>query len=138
MSEDIEVTALGAAMEDARLEKGMRWSQVAREVGMTPQNLLRIRKGEITVTTLAARGIERVFDWPQGRVEALESAGSPLPDPATFNPMTASVDDLARVIAAMIDSERYSDEEIAATIRDLRTRRASNGAQARGREARES
>jgi transcriptional regulator with XRE-family HTH domain len=135
MSDDIAVTPLGAAMEDARLELGLRWSQVARQVGMTPQNLLRIRKGDIAVTPLAARGIERVFGWPQGRVEALESNATAEPDPATVDAGTAAVEEVARVIAAMIDSDQYTDAEIAATIRAMRQQRAAHRTQPNGRRA---
>lgn len=127
MSDDVEVTPLGAAMDDARLELGLRWSQVAKNVGMTPQNLLRIRKGEIAVTPLAGRSIELTFNWPRGRVEELEAQRTRLPDPAQFD--DTPVEDVARVIAAMIDGNRYSDQQIADTIRSIRERRSTNSAQ---------
>lgn len=127
MGEDLEVTPLGAAMDDARLELGLRWSQVAKQVGMTPQNLLRIRKGDIAVTPLAGRSIELAFDWPRGRVEALEAQRTQPPDPAQFD--GAPTEDIARTIAAMIDSNQYSDQQIADVIRAIRDRRSAHHAQ---------
>jgi hypothetical protein len=127
MSDDVEVTPLGAAMDDARLELGLRWSQVAKGAGMTPQNLLRIRKGEIAVTPLAGRSIELTLNWPRGRVEELEEQRTQLPDPAQFD--NTPVEEVARAIAAMIDSDRYSDQQIADTIRAIRQRRSIHPAQ---------
>lgn len=124
---DPDDTRLGAAMNDSRVDMGLRWSEVARRAGMSPQNLLRIRKGEIAVTELSARSIERVFDWPQGRVKALlDDSGSPLPDPESFDPATAPVEDLAKIIAAMLDSGNYSDEQVARAIVRARELRSSN------------
>jgi transcriptional regulator with XRE-family HTH domain len=61
---------LDAWMEDRRRELRVRWSEVARRAGMSPQNLLRIRKGQISISWDAADGIEDALLWDRGSVEA--------------------------------------------------------------------
>lgn len=55
------------------------WSEVARRADMTPQNLLRIRQGDITVTSKAATGIDDALLWEDGSVFAILAGGEPTP-----------------------------------------------------------
>lgn len=57
-------------MDERRLELRLTWRQVARKAGMSTQNLLRIRKGEISISWNAADGIEDALRWPRGSIEA--------------------------------------------------------------------
>lgn len=59
----------------------MRWKQVADVAGMTYSHMHKIRRGQTPVTDLAARGIERALDWPQGRVGEIRRP-EPKGDPA--------------------------------------------------------
>lgn len=69
---------LTAAMERDRKRLGLEWTDVARLAGMTPQNLLRIRNGEIkSLSDNAKRGIETAFRWPEGSVDKILMGGEP-------------------------------------------------------------
>lgn len=62
-------------MDERRLELRLTWRQVARNAGMSTQNLLRIRKAEISISWNAADGIEDALRWPRGSVEAAVTRG---------------------------------------------------------------
>lgn len=83
-------------MTERAEEKRLRWTDVARGAGMSVQNLLRIRKGEIAVTPYAAVGLEQVLDWPKGYIRDLlgDESGAPPSKP----------DDLDRLV-----NERYEE-----------------------------
>lgn len=66
---------LADKMNQRRLHLGIRWVEVARRAGMSPQNLSRIRRGEISLTEDAAAGIERALRFVAGSV----SKGNPVP-----------------------------------------------------------
>lgn len=61
---------LDAWMDGRRRELRIMWAEVARRAGMSPQNLLRIRKGQISISWDAAAGIESALRWVAGSVEA--------------------------------------------------------------------
>lgn len=62
-------------MEARRKELRIRWTEVARRAGMSPQNLLRIRKGLIAVSWEAAKGIDYAMEWAAGSVESFVERG---------------------------------------------------------------
>ncbi|GAA0637935.1 hypothetical protein GCM10010174_69700 [Kutzneria viridogrisea] len=64
---DLARERLALAMNDRRLELGLYWTDVAKRAGMTAQNLLRIRNGEIGLTPLSKRAIDRAMSWEPGR-----------------------------------------------------------------------
>jgi transcriptional regulator with XRE-family HTH domain len=66
---------LADQLNKRRLQLGIRWVEVARRAGMTPQNLSRIRRGEISLTRDAAAGIERALQFAEGSV----ADGNPVP-----------------------------------------------------------
>lgn len=70
---------LAALMNKRRLQLGMRWREVAQRAGMTEQNLIKIRKGTISVTEDAAAGIERALRWQPGSVFAILAGDDPVP-----------------------------------------------------------
>lgn len=57
-------------MDQRRQELRLRWAQVAELAGMTTPNLLRIRKGQISISWGAADRIEDALHWERGSVEA--------------------------------------------------------------------
>lgn len=57
----------------------LSWREVARLAGMTEQNLLRIRQGDITVTDQAATGIDHALKWRDG-VRAALNGDTPTPE----------------------------------------------------------
>lgn len=68
---------LAGEMDARRLELGLRWSGVARQMRMSVQNLARIRNGEIAVTKDAAAAIERALRWTTGSVQRALDGGRP-------------------------------------------------------------
>lgn len=58
-------------MNERRRELRIKWTEVARRAGMTPQNLLRIRKGQISISWDAADGIDDALQWERGGVQAI-------------------------------------------------------------------
>jgi hypothetical protein len=57
-------------MNERRKELRAKWVEVARRAGMSPQHLVRIRKGRVAISWDAADGIERALRWERGSVEA--------------------------------------------------------------------
>lgn len=74
---------LDAAMDEQRLELGLRWNQVAERAGMTYGNLHKIRKGDTALTGLAKAGIERALEWPRGHIDKLLNGSEDTGDPLT-------------------------------------------------------
>jgi hypothetical protein len=70
---------LADEMDVRRIELGLRWTEVARTMPMSVQNLARIRNGEITVTREAAAAIERALRWQAGSVRQVLAGGEPTP-----------------------------------------------------------
>lgn len=66
---------LGKWMETRRRDLRVKWTQVAPRAGMSVQNLLRIRKGQISITWDAATGIDDALRWERGSVEAAVTEG---------------------------------------------------------------
>lgn len=100
---------LAQAMDGRRIELGMRWTGVARAMGMSVQNLARIRDGKIAVTKEATAAIERALHWGTGSVEAVLADGSPTPlrvptptrqEQARSIVLAATRDDLVRMANA--------------------------------------
>jgi hypothetical protein len=85
MGQDPEPASIDFATElDVRARQlRLRWTQIASVAGMSVQNLLRIRKGEIALTDWAASGIDKALQWPDGFTKRIET------DP-TFRPATES------------------------------------------------
>lgn len=68
---------LSERMEDRRKELRLKWTQVGRRGGMSPQNLLRIRNGVISITEDAADSVEDGLFWARGSVQAILDGGEP-------------------------------------------------------------
>lgn len=79
-------------MNEYRLMLRMKWIEVARRARMSPQNLVRIRKGQISISWDAADGIEDAFQWERGSVEAAVNHGRP-PVPRSTPTASAATDD---------------------------------------------
>jgi hypothetical protein len=62
-------------MNERRQQLRLRWSQVAELAGMGTPNLLRIRKGQISISWDAADGIEDALEWERGSVRAAVDLG---------------------------------------------------------------
>jgi hypothetical protein len=69
-------------MAARRVELRRPWREIAAAAGMSEQNLLRIRQGDITVTEQAARGIDTALNWEPGSVLAILDDGEPTPKDA--------------------------------------------------------
>lgn len=85
---------LDVLMDRRRLDRVMRWKDVATEVGVTQQTLLEARKGKVR-SDLTAAGIERFMEWAPGSVRAVLEGRNPTPLPAEAEagagPLAASV-----------------------------------------------
>lgn len=110
---------LAGEMEARRRELRVNWTEVARRAGMSPQNLLRIRNGEISVTDDAADGIDEALYWEQGSVAAVLAGRGPTPldipvrtrrrRRTPLDPLTSSPED---IIAFLDEVRRYQGEEV--------------------------
>lgn len=99
---------LEQAMNVQRTRLGLRWTQVARSAGMTVQNLLRIRKGQIALTDLAARGIERALQWPEFYIDEhlqVPSSGEHPDEAAAERDLRDVLADLSRVLKRIRERE---------------------------------
>lgn len=69
--------AAEAAMNDARIEAGWTWAELADHAAISVPTLKRFRKGHRTPET--TRKIERVFGWPRGYLDAIAAGEEPPP-----------------------------------------------------------
>jgi hypothetical protein len=107
-------------MNDRRVALGLQWVDVARRAvtargnPMSVQNLLRIRKGDVDVTDMAADQIERALEWAPGSVAKTLKGGEPtIRDSQTgssFNPVTATAAQTVALLARI--HETYGDDEV--------------------------
>ena len=75
---DADRTRLAQAMTARRVAlRPLQWKEVAKRAGMSEQNLLRIRNGEISLTPEAIAGIEIALRWDVGSVKAILAGGEP-------------------------------------------------------------
>jgi transcriptional regulator with XRE-family HTH domain len=70
---------LAEQMNERRRELRLKWTEVARRARMSPQNLLRIRTGEISVTNDAADGLDHALQWQLDSVHSILAGGKPTP-----------------------------------------------------------
>jgi hypothetical protein len=72
---------------------------------MSPQNLLRIRKGEQRVTAEAAQQIDNAYDWEPGSAFAVLAGGQPIRRKRTsFDPLTATPREVVQYLDRMIEA----------------------------------
>lgn len=64
-------------MNHRRRELRIKWTEVARRAGMSVQNVLRIRKGQISISEDAADGVEDALQWARGSVQRVIQEGAP-------------------------------------------------------------
>lgn len=88
---------LGDLINKRRRELRIRqWNEVARLARMSPENLRKIRKGEIGISEEAADGIEDALQWERGSVErAVRDGVPPAPrvvDAAPAEPVAVSAE----------------------------------------------
>lgn len=110
---------LAGEMEERRRQLRVNWTEVARRAGKSPQNLLRIRNGEISVTDDAAEGIDEALYWRPGSVHAILAGGEPDPmdiparprrrKRAPLDPLTSSPEE---IVAFLDEVRRYQGEEV--------------------------
>lgn len=74
--------ALDEAMDERRKVIGKRWQVVARDAGMTPQHLSRIRNGGTPLNTFSAASIDRALNWPTGHAWKIFTSASTATDDA--------------------------------------------------------
>lgn len=120
---------LDELMNERRRELRIKWSEVARRAGMTPQNLLRIRKGDISITWDAADGIDDAMLWTRGSVEAAVLKGRrPIaaPTPTNRDDQLDLRDDTERYIWSMDALSENLRHDYIATWRAKKARRASD------------
>lgn len=82
---------LDTLIDRRRLDRGLRWKDVADEVGVTQQTLLEARKGR-QLSDLTASGIERFMEWQPGSVHRVLDGGDPIDKEAGADPLTAPVE----------------------------------------------
>ncbi len=80
MDEDDATERLQQAMEDARLELGVKWEDIATRAGVSTSTLHRFRKGEGPRTAETTRRIEKAYGWPRGYIDALTEGRESPPD----------------------------------------------------------
>lgn len=64
------------ALDDARLDLGAKWVDIAERAGISAATLLRYRKGEQR-TPDTTRALERVWGWPRGYLDAIGRGDEP-------------------------------------------------------------
>lgn len=98
---------LAEEMNERRRQLRMKWTEVARRAGMTPQNLLRIRNGEISVTDDAADGLDHALLWQRDSVHQILAGGKPVPldvprpsrhQWTALDPLTSSPEEIAEFL----------------------------------------
>lgn len=109
-------------MNARRKHLRLRWTEVARRAGMSPQNLLRIRTGAIALTDFATVGLEQALEWQSGYIDAFlatEDHASQLGADAT-EPGSARLDAareaLIEAVAVYIDE--YGEEGAIQKLRE--------------------
>lgn len=81
-------------MDESRKRLRVSWADIARDMDMTEENLLRIRRGRISISLKAARKIEDALQWESGSVEAAVLHGRrPVAAPAFELPVAPSATD---------------------------------------------
>lgn len=105
-------THLAEEMEGRRRQLRVKWTEVAKRAGMSPQNLLRIRNGEISVTDDAADGIDEALYWKHGSVQAILNGGSATPIDIPISPR--------RRKRSSLDPLTSSPEEIMEFLEEVR------------------
>lgn len=74
-----ETDPVDEAMNDARLDLGIQWQDVAERAGIGISSLHRFRHGIGPRTPESTRKIERVFGWPRGYLDAIAAGEEPPP-----------------------------------------------------------
>jgi transcriptional regulator with XRE-family HTH domain len=105
-----DASSVEAAMDDARIEMGLEWKDVAERASMSVQTLHRIRKGG-TRTAEATRRLEQAFGWPRGYLDAI-AAGEPPPATASRVGELEQLRDLAATLQDNIDALRRRLDEL--------------------------
>ena len=98
---DTDRAQLDTTLNQRRLQLGLRWVAVARRAGMTPQNLNRIRNGEISLSENAAAGIERALEYVAGTL----ASGNPVPSEDQPKPAATRRNEARRFIASLTREE---------------------------------
>jgi cyanate lyase len=111
---------LASEMDKQRVKLRLRWKEVARRAGLTPEYLGYLRRGKGSLTDLAIRGIETALEWPEGQVDAI-LAGPVLP-PSDTKPVDAiesTTDEIGRILARTEElyGKEAADAVLAATNR---------------------
>lgn len=75
MGEGAARERLNTAMDARRVDRRMRWVEVAERAQMSVQNLSLIRKGKINITDLAAANLEDALEWAPGSIAAVLAGG---------------------------------------------------------------
>jgi transcriptional regulator with XRE-family HTH domain len=68
---------LAEAMDERRLELGMKWSELAERTGLSEQSLRNIRSGRSTPRELTVRRLEEALGWVRGAVRDTLAGGRP-------------------------------------------------------------
>lgn len=98
---------LAEEMNERRRQLRMKWTEIARRAGMTPQNLLRIRNGEISVTDDAADGLDHALQWERDSVHEILAGRKPVPldiprpsrrQRAPLDPLTSTPEEIAEFL----------------------------------------
>jgi hypothetical protein len=69
---------LNEAMEERRLELGIKWVDVTRRAGISTRTLERFRNGTGVRTPDTTRAIERALEWRTGSIASILDGQSPV------------------------------------------------------------
>jgi len=75
MSTDPPPVILERAVEDRRLELGIRKQEVAERAGVTASYLRRVLSGKNPLSPDLKAGLERALQWPRGHIDSLRPSG---------------------------------------------------------------
>lgn len=89
------------ALNDARLDAGIRWSELADKAGLSVETLYRYRKGTLR-TEDSTRKLERVLGLPRGYLAALERGETPPAEHDEVEKLQQIAADLQRQMADLI------------------------------------
>lgn len=106
------VDAVEAAINEAKLESGLEWAEIAARAGMSVVTLHRYRRN-LMRTPDSTRKIEKAFGWPRGYLDAIAAGEEPPPQPEPV----AIFGDLSDA-----DIDKMTNEELRAFVAEFRRR----------------
>jgi transcriptional regulator with XRE-family HTH domain len=112
------------AMNDRRIELGVRWEEVARRGGLSVAQLRRFRKGIGPRTPDTTRAVERALTWDSGHVASILSGPRAENQPRQAGDEQPSGDDRMEELQAEFDRLEEQVRQMRRLLNQQRRRQA--------------